>query len=71
MHILEGTTSCKNCGANLAYNANDIHFDAKTIEEYNSAPRYVICPLCHHRIYFLKKSEYENKNSEEIYKPNM
>ena len=52
MKVLPGKISCKHCGANIEYDFSDVEVDVVSPDMYNSATRYITCPLCHHRIIF-------------------
>lgn len=52
MRILTSKTHCNHCGANLEYNSDDVEVDFNDPSMYRTAPRYISCPICHHRIYF-------------------
>lgn len=57
MKILSSQTQCKHCGANLEYNSSDIEREYSGNDLYDlylwdTAIRYITCPVCQHKIYF-------------------
>ena len=53
MRVLTSKTQCNHCKANLEYNSYDIEVDTFDPRMYKDAPRYITCPICHHKVYFI------------------